>query len=295
MKKILILIGLFISITVQSQIIQFLHTQQQYPIGNGIKLFILSGQSNMANTSIATPLDGTEYEPWLKHYTNVKYLDLRVAGGFTSFADYNVTLSSYVGCELGIIKTLSDYYPDETIYVVKAAKGDRALGHDTLYDEEFYPDIVSGTLFPQYIYKGDSTAWVEEAWNWIKTNNPGQDVIVPCFFWNQIERDGYLIALGKAVDPDYSVTSKLLISKMREYFNSNYMRYSFMRAHTNIGGSEYIKNLVRGYQDSVAAFNPQLNFSINCDTITDYDGLHFGVVGWCQLGQLQAQAYINSL
>lgn len=264
-------------------------------VPSGIKLFLLGGQSNMANTVSATPIVGTEYESWLKEYTNVKYLDARAAGGFTSFANYNVSSASNIGAELGIIHELSEFYPNETIYIIKAAKGDRALGHDVLYNEEFYPDIVNGTLFPQYIYKGDNTGWMEKAYNYLITNNPTQKIVVPAFFWNQIERDGYLIALGQAVDTDYSIISKLLISKMREYFNASYMRYSFMRVHINVGGSAELKALLRGYQDSVAAFNPNLNFSINCDGITDYDGIHFGAVGYCQLGQLQAQSYINSL
>jgi hypothetical protein len=195
-----------------------------YAQAQPIKVFILSGQSNMGGHGYVEELPGYDLAHGTHYQNSFSMVEIHYAfDGLSTIQSFdNLTPGQFqvtFGPELGIAKTLLNYYNGEKLIFVKINWGGTILKEHWI--DNAIHSIPAGNIGLFTWYK----ARITEALNKIKASKGDSGYTLCGIFWMQGESDGFY--------PDYASTygnnlNIFVTQKLRPLFTQNNYKITYL-------------------------------------------------------------------
>lgn len=177
-------------------------TERVSPTNGKAKVIILSGQSNASGVSPVSDISPQKRKLYDTGFCNV----LIRSNTDTIYTDAFVPVTSslgyaegFFGPELGMAESLSATYKDETIYMIKYARGGHNLYNDFYPGNKSYEELV---------------AWIDQSLGILKQQ--GLEYEIVAFAWMQGESD----AINRSTASQYFENEKTFLTALRQRYNS---------------------------------------------------------------------------
>lgn len=183
--------------------------------GNGkkVKVFLLAGQSNASGASHTKELKGNISEEKFSKY-ETGYNDIYInyyndngnnaSLGFTKVKLNQGCADGFFGPELGIAEKLDEFYPDETIFIIKYAWGGSNL--HTQWDSKY------GNIYKAFI------KFTKESLEYLNSKNYNIDIVA--MMWMQGESDAN-IPYAREYENNLLEMISSIRQEFKEYIHDN--------------------------------------------------------------------------
>lgn len=259
------------------------------PAAEKIKVFILSGQSNMSGGGkLQKPLEfdeaiGSKVQIWDGcAYWKGKNAYPKKWVSLTEVQKLKKNIGrDWIGPEFGFARVLSKDYPPEKIYLIKVACGGTAI-------DWWLPKAKE--VDDRYQWHARLIANIDEA-----LKNIQGDYEIAGMLWMQGETD----TMRKNMAESYQANLERLIDVMRTKFDQPEMPFLIGRITIHLLKSKKFNwpftDTVRAAQDTVAKNDPHASLVDSDDLSLRPDFTHFDVPGQLQLGERFGEAMLEVL
>lgn len=231
-----------------------------------------SGMSNVESLKRLTPVD--QYTQYEKGYKNVQiyyFVDRQNRSyEFVPVALGQGSTDTRFGPEVGIAAYLSENYPEEKFYILKAAMGGSSLSMNWQESSDIYQDMVKamGDGFSELVDKGLEPEW-----------------FATC--WMQGETDSIDEAVARQYGTYEADLMKRLKSRFKQYASPKGISVIDAGISTFTGWP--YREVINEAKKQYAAENP-INFYFDTDSLTydqdNDDYCHYDAVPMIELGRM---------